>query len=67
MYKEVEVLMVRNSLSKAELAEKIGIGYNTLLDKLKRKTLFTLDECLNIKNVLNTEMPLELLFEVSNE
>ena len=62
MYKAIIVELARNGLSKKDLARISGISYSSLLDKLNRRTSFTLDECVKIKRALNTSLPLEELF-----
>ena len=62
MYKEVDVELARQGMSKKTLSEKTGIRYQTLLEKLLGRYPITFDECLAIKNALNTKLSLEELF-----
>lgn len=62
MYKEIELIIFTKSLSKTDIAAKLGMTYNTFLLKLKGKYKFSLDEAVNLKNVLETDMPIESLF-----
>lgn len=62
MYKEVNVELARQGMSKKTLSEKTGIRYQTLLEKLLGRYPITFDECLAIKNTLNTTLSLEELF-----
>lgn len=67
MYKEVNVELARQGMSKKTLSEKTlsektRIRYQTLLEKLLGRYPITFDECLAIKNALNTTLSLEELF-----
>lgn len=63
MYKKIEAEIILLSLSKKEVANKLGIAYNTLLAKLRGESSFTLDEAFALKKVLNSNMDIEILFE----
>lgn len=63
MYKRIESQLVLIGKSKKELAEDLGIGYNTLLSKFRGLSSFTLDEALSIKNMLKTSDTVEELFK----
>ena len=65
MYKRVEAGMVLTGVDKKELARVIGVSYNTLLQKLRGDSDFTLNEALKIKEAINSSDPIELLFERS--
>lgn len=62
MYKEIEFIIFTKALSKADIATKLGMTYNTFLLKLKGKYKFSLDEAVNLKKVLGTDVPIETLF-----
>jgi hypothetical protein len=63
MFKRVEAQLVMAGLTKKELAAAIGIGYNTLLTKLRGEREFTLMEARGIKEALHSEDSIELLLE----
>lgn len=65
MYKEIELIIFSENLSKSEIAEKLGITYNTFLLKLKGKYSFSLDEAIKLKEILNTNKTIEELFAFS--
>lgn len=65
MYKRVEGQMVIAGISKKILAQKLGIGYTTLLQKMNGSSAFTLDEALEIKKIINSTEPIEMLFNRS--
>lgn len=62
MYPNLEAELARRSISKRNLSELTGIRYNTLCEKCLEKYGFTLDEAINIANVLKNPMPIEQLF-----
>lgn len=63
MYKRIEAQMVLFGISKKELAYKLGIGYNTLLAKMRGERDFTLKEAWEIKRLLKLQDPIEILFK----
>ncbi|WP_052446784.1 hypothetical protein [Candidatus Soleaferrea massiliensis] len=65
MYKQIEAQLVSIGMTKREMAQQLGIGYNTLLLKLKGDSKFTLDEALAIKKLIQSEESIERLFERS--
>lgn len=54
---------VRNQMNIRELSEASGIGYTSLRRKMMGASPFLLWECLAIKAVLHSELPIEKLFE----
>ena len=68
-YPNLEAELVRANLIKAELAANIGISIQSLNNKLKKKTEFTLNEMDLIKSHLEfisgKEFTLDYLFERS--
>ncbi len=65
MYKQIEAGLILSGISKKELAQKLGIAYNTLLIKLKGESPFTLDEAFKIRDCLNKSMPIDEMFKRS--
>lgn len=63
MYSNIEMLIFKRKLSKKLIAEKLGITYRTLLLKLNGKASFTLNEAMKLKEILNTELSIEELFD----
>ena len=63
MYRRVEAQIVFTGTTKRELAETIGIGYNTLLSKLRGESDFTLKEGGAIKVALKFNGTIEELFD----
>ena len=62
MYKEIELIMFKKGLSKANVASELGMTYNTFLLKLRGKYKFSLDEAVKLKKILETDLPIETLF-----
>lgn len=63
MYKNVEIELVRNEMTKGELAQQIGVAMSTMSLKLNGKAGISMKEAIQIKKILKTEMPLEELFK----
>ena len=59
----LEYLLLLEGLDIKGLAEAAGMTYVTLRRKLRGEASFLLDECFAIKKALNTDMPIETLFE----
>ena len=62
MYKRLESEMVLHNVTRKDLADAIGVQYNTILLKLRGVYGFTLDEAFKIKEFLKTDLPLDELF-----
>lgn len=62
MYPNLRAEMARRNITGYELAEKIGITNGTFSLKFNGKSEFTLDEALKIKNVLESDLSIEVLF-----
>lgn len=52
---ELKRKVKEEGLTYAELAEKVGMGKNTLSDKLNGKSTFNIDEVQRLMGVLNIE------------
>ena len=63
MYRVLESKIAYKGISKRQMAEDIGMNYNTLLAKMSGKSKFTLDEAVGIKNYLQEETSIEELFK----
>ena len=61
-YKLLEMEMIRTGITKKELADRIGMKYETLCSKMRGKTDFRGGEALLIKRVLESNYRLEELF-----
>lgn len=62
MYKNLEAELARKGMKKGDLAKALNIMPSTLSNKLKGKTIITLDEAKKIKSILDVDIPLEQLF-----
>jgi len=62
MYRALEAEIVRQGLNKKNLAKDLSMSYGTLCVKLKGDYSFTLDEAIEIKKIVRTDMPIDDLF-----
>lgn len=63
MYRIIEAHLVLSGTTKREIAESLGVSYNTLLLKLKGSTSFTLDEAVRLRDLLQIPESVEAIFE----
>lgn len=63
MYRNLEAEMVREGVTRKNLAEALNVRYATIIDKLKGRYSFTLDEAFVIRNKFFPNLTLEYLFE----
>lgn len=63
MYRNAKAEMVRAGLTLAKLSDRMGCTVSTLSLKLNGKFPITLDEARNFKRLVNSDLPLEVLFE----
>lgn len=64
MYKNLEAEMVRKDITRKDLAELLNVRYATIVDKLKGRSSFTLDEAFKIRDEFFQNFSIEYLFEV---
>ena len=64
MYPNLRAEMKRKGITLAWLADQLGITIGTLSQKLTGKSPFTLNEAKKIKEILELDIPIEILFEV---
>ena len=50
MYRNLEAEMAREGITRKDLAETLGVRYATIIDKMKGRYSFTLDEAFIIRN-----------------
>lgn len=62
MYNNLELLIFQNKLSKYEMADRLGVTYNTLLAKLSGKQPLKLDEAFTLKETYFPNSTIEHLF-----
>lgn len=67
MYKNLELIIFQNKISKYEMAQQIGVTYNMLLDKLSCKKPLKLDEAFKIRVLYAPDKSIEWLFEADTE
>ena len=66
MYLNVKAEIKRRNLTLEDVAQDLNIRTSTLSLKLNGKAPITLKEAKAIKDYLNSDIPLEELFEVTN-
>lgn len=62
MYPNLRAEMARKNITQIQLAEKMRIRTATLSNKISGKYPFTFDECMQIKKILEVDMPVDDLF-----
>lgn len=67
MYKNLEAEMVRNNVTRTNLANLLKVRYATVIDKMNGKSRFFYDEALKIKTVFFPDLTLEYLFQVDEK
>lgn len=63
MYPNLRAEMKRKGITLAWLADQLGITIGTLSQKLTGKSPFTLNEAKKIKEILELDIPIEILFK----
>lgn len=67
MYRNVLAEMKRQGLTGGNMAEELGITPGTFSQKVNGNYPFTFREAVKVKEVLKTDLPLEVLFEEFKE
>lgn len=62
MYRNLEAEMTRQSVTKKDIADCLGVGYGTILVKFQGKYRFYFDEAMKIKENFFPDCSLEYLF-----
>lgn len=64
MYKNLKAEMAKKDINIEKLSNSLGISYETMRLKLKGDSVITLLEAKQIKEIIGSEMNLEILFSV---
>lgn len=67
MYKNLEAEMARQGIKRGDLADLLDVRYATIIDKLKGRFSFTLDEAFQIRDSYFPELSFEYLFKTEEE
>lgn len=67
VYRMVVARIALLGLTRREVAERLGVSYGTLHNKLCACTPFTLDEALALKTLLGVTEPIETMFRRVDE
>lgn len=62
MYRNLNAERTRKGLTWRQLAEKCGVNYSTLTNKVSAGGEFTLAQAVALRDALGVNMPLEQLF-----
>lgn len=62
MYKNVDMELERKGMTRGDLANALKLTPSTMSLKLNGKTTITLKEAKKIKEILEVDIPLEVLF-----
>lgn len=62
MFRNVDAELKRNGMTRGDLAKALGVRPSTMSLKLNGKSIIPLTQALKIKEILNTDLPLEQLF-----
>lgn len=63
LYFHLEYERLCKNLSIQELADASGISYVSMRRKLRGEAPWQLEECMAVKKALNSDLPIETLFE----
>ena len=67
MYPNLDAEMARRKITRNSLAKAIHVTPTTLTLKLNGKAPITLNECIEIKKILNTDMLIDYLFSTEDK
>lgn len=67
MYRNLNAEMARVKITQAYLAKELGITPTTLSFKLSGKSNLLLRECVRIKRILGTDLPIDYLFDEDDQ
>lgn len=67
IYRNLAAVMVRNGVTRKDLAQVLGCTVGTVGQKLTGKTDFNFAEAKKIKRYLGVDMPIDVLFDVDVE
>ena len=62
MYRNLDAELKRKGMTRGELAKRMSITASTMSMKLNGKSDITLKEAMQIKGIINVDIPLEELF-----
>ena len=63
MYRNLEAEMARTGVTRGDIAKFLGVRYATVIDKIKGKSRFYLDEAIKIQKRFFPKCSVEYLFE----
>ena len=63
----LEAEMVRNKISRSDIAKLLGLTYRTILSKFNGERKWGYEECVKIRDTYFKDKTLEYLFEVKQQ
>lgn len=63
----LEAEMVRNKISRSDIAKLLGLTYRTILSKFNGESKWGYEECVKIRDTYFKDKTLEYLFEVKQQ
>jgi plasmid maintenance system antidote protein VapI len=63
-FKNLEIEMIRANITRKNMAQKLGVSYNTMSNKINNLKPFTREEMFKIKEILKSKLSLDLLFKL---
>lgn len=67
MYPNLDAEMARRKITRQTLAKELRITPSTLSFKLNGKTVLTLAECIEIRNVIDPKLSIDYLFASNDD
>ena len=67
MYRNLEAELARKNITRAQLAEILGINVATVSDKMTKPGRLKIDEAITIRDTLFPDLKLDYLFEVNKQ
>ena len=67
MFRNLEAEMARGRISKKDLADAIGLAYNTVLTRFDESPPFSITEAFAIRKKFFPDMAIDYLFEIKQE
>ena len=64
MYRNLEAELARKNITRAQLAQVLGISVATVSEKMTKPGRLKIDEAITIRDALFPDMKLDYLFEI---
>lgn len=67
MYRNLEAELARKNITRAQLAEILGINVSTVSEKMTKPGRLKIDEAITIRDALFPDLKLDYLFEINKQ